>query len=228
MKKWYIIGIVIILVIIAVVAIRIGVSANKSKEDKTKAHTTSSKGNETTDNKTENNKEAEKVYLTGKHNIEINIKDYGIISVELDADIAPITVTNFVKLVKEGFYDGLTFHRIINGFMIQGGDPLGNGNGGSSETIKGEFIRNGVNNTLLHTRGVISMARSGKMDSASSQFFIVQQDSPHLDGLYASFGHVTSGIEIVDKICEDTPVEDNNGTVLKKNQPIIESIKVIE
>ena len=163
--------------------------------------------------------------LSGKINAEINIKDYGVIKLELDADSAPITVTNFVNLVNDKFYDGLTFHRIIDGFMIQGGDPLGNGTGGSEKTIKGEFKNNGVENNISHTRGTISMARSQANDSASSQFFIVQSDSTFLDGSYAGFGHVTSGMEIVDKICKDTKTEDDNGTVKKENQPVIESIK---
>ena len=160
--------------------------------------------------------------LSGKINAEINIKDYGVIKLELDADSAPITVTNFVNLVNDKFYDGLTFHRIIDGFMIQGGDPLGNGTGGSDKTIKGEFKNNGVENNISHTRGTISMARSQANDSASSQFFIVQSDSTFLDGSYAGFGHVTSGMEIVDKICKDTKTEDDNGTVKKENQPVIE------
>lgn len=164
--------------------------------------------------------------LSGKINAEINIKDYGVIKLELDADSAPITVTNFVNLVNDKFYDGLTFHRIIDGFMIQGGDPLGNGTGGSDKTIKGEFKNNGVENNISHTRGTISMARSQANDSASSQFFIVQSDSTFLDGSYAGFGHVTSGMEIVDKICKDTKTEDDNGTVKKENQPVIESIKI--
>ncbi len=167
-------------------------------------------------------------YLTGKINVEIEVKDYGTIAVELDADEAPITVTNFVDLVEEGFYDGLTFHRIIDGFMIQGGDPNGDGSGGSSRTIKGEFSSNGVDNSIDHVRGVISMARSSLPNSASSQFFIVQEDSPHLNGEYAAFEHVTSGMEIVDAICEDVQVEDTNGTVLPENQPVITSIKVVE
>lgn len=167
-------------------------------------------------------------YLTGKINVEIEVKDYGTIAVELDADEAPITVTNFVDLVEEGFYDGLTFHRIIDGFMIQGGDPNGDGSGGSGRTIKGEFSSNGVDNSIDHVRGVISMARSTMPNSASSQFFIVQEDSPHLNGEYAAFGHVTSGMEIVDAICEDVQVEDTNGTVLPENQPVITSIKVVE
>ncbi len=166
--------------------------------------------------------------LSGKINAEIVVKDYGTIKLELDADTAPITVTNFVNLVNDKFYDGLTFHRIIEGFMIQGGDPLGNGTGGSSQTIKGEFSGNGVVNNISHTRGVISMARSSAPDSASSQFFIVHKDSTFLDGQYAAFGHVTSGMDVVDKIAESAKVEDDNGTVLKENQPVIESIKIIK
>ncbi len=166
--------------------------------------------------------------LSGKHHVKIEVEKYGTIEVELDADEAPITVTNFINLVKDNFYDGLTFHRIIDGFMIQGGDPNGNGTGGSKNTIKGEFAANGVNNNISHKRGVISMARSDYNDSASSQFFIVHKDSPHLDGQYAAFGHVTSGMEIVDKICDDVKVEDDNGTVLKENQPIINKIEYID
>ena len=138
-------------------------------------------------------------------------------------------MANFLKLAKSGFYDGLTFHRIIDGFMIQGGDPEGTGYGGSDETIKGEFTQNGVENGISHVRGVISMARNGRdMDSASSQFFIVQSDSTFLDGQYAAFGHVTDGMEIVDAICKDIPVEDSNGTVLAENQPVITQIRVID
>ena len=122
------------------------------------------------------------------------------IKIELYPDKAPITVENFEKLVKEGFYNGLIFHRVISGFMIQGGDPLGTGTGGSKNKIKGEFRSNGVQNDLKHTRGVISMARSANPDSASSQFFIMHKDAPHLDGQYAAFGKVVEGIEVVDEI----------------------------
>ncbi len=166
--------------------------------------------------------------LSGKHHIKINMKDYGTIEVELDADQAPITVTNFVNLAKDGFYDGLTFHRIIEGFMMQGGDPRGNGTGGSGQDIKGEFSDNGVENTLSHTRGAISMARSTLPDSASSQFFIMHQDGTALDGQYACFGYVTSGMEIVDEICENAVVIDDNGTVPSENQPVIESVEVVD
>ena len=160
------------------------------------------------------------------YNVEMKIKDKGIIKLELDAEQAPITVKNFIKLVEDGFYDGLTFHRVVENFMIQGGDPLGTGLGGSEKKIKGEFELNGVNNEIKHTRGTISMARSKDYDSASSQFFIVHKDSPHLNGQYAAFGHVTEGMDIVDDIAENTPVEDEY--VAKKDQPIIEYIKVIE
>ena len=166
--------------------------------------------------------------MKGKYNIEITVKDYGVIKAELDADSAPITVENFLKLTNDGFYDGLTFHRIMSGFMIQGGDPLGNGTGGSEETIVGEFSSNGYRNNISHTRGTISMARAMDPDSASSQFFIVHKDSTFLDGEYAAFGHVTEGMEIVDAICEKVKPTDDNGTVEKENQPIIESIKEIK
>ncbi|MCR4581885.1 MAG: peptidylprolyl isomerase [Bacilli bacterium] len=169
----------------------------------------------------------------GKVNIEISVKNYGIIELELDGDVAPITVENFVNLVNDGFYNGLTFHRIISGFMIQGGDPNGNGTGGSNKKIKGEFSKNGVENNISHVRGTISMARSGgnpdteyTMNSASSQFFIVHEDSTYLDGNYAAFGHVTSGMEVVDKIANDAQPIDRNGTISRDKQPVIEYIKV--
>ena len=165
--------------------------------------------------------------LTGKHYVEMKVKDYGTIELELDSDVAPITITNFINLVNSKFYDGLTFHRIIDGFMIQGGDPLGNGTGGSSKTIKGEFSENGVKNSISHVRGVISMARSSDYNSASSQFFIVQEDTTSLDGQYAAFGKVISGMDVVDKIAK-VKVEDDNGTVSKENQPVIESIRVTQ
>ena len=164
----------------------------------------------------------------GKHHVEIEVQDYGTIAVELDGDAAPITVDNFLKLANEGFYNGLTFHRIISGFMMQGGDPLGNGTGGSDNTIKGEFSQNGVENNLSHTRGAISMARSTDMDSASSQFFIVQSDSTYLDGQYACFGYVTDGMDIVDKICKNAVTTDSNGSVDAENQPVINSIKITD
>lgn len=164
----------------------------------------------------------------GTHHAEINIKDYGVIKVELNGDVAPITVANFINLANSHFYDGLTFHRIIDGFMMQGGDPLGNGTGGSENTIKGEFSQNGVENNLSHTRGAISMARSTDMDSASSQFFIVQSDSAYLDGQYACFGYVTDGMDIVDEICKNAVTTDSNGSVSAENQPVINSITITD
>ena len=166
--------------------------------------------------------------LTGLHHVTIDVQDYGTISLELDADTAPISVTNFINLANEGFYDGLTFHRIISGFMIQGGDPNGNGTGGSEKTIKGEFSANGVENDISHVRGVISMARANDPDSGSSQFFIVHEDSTFLDGQYAAFGHVTDGMDVVDAICEAVPVQDNNGTVAAADQPVITALTVVD
>ena len=157
----------------------------------------------------------------------IDIKDYGKITIELDPTAAPITVANFKKLVNEGFYDGLTFHRIIKDFMMQGGDPLGNGTGGSEEEIKGEFSSNGVDNPLSHTRGAVSMARSMMPDSASSQFFIVHKDSIYLDGDYAVFGYVTEGMDVVDKVCNTAKPTDGNGTISASEQPVITSIKLV-
>lgn len=159
---------------------------------------------------------------------KIEIENYGTITLALDAQAAPETVENFVTLAKDGFYDGLTFHRIMEGFMMQGGDPLGNGTGGSDKTIKGEFAANGVNNPLSHTRGAISMARSQMPDSASSQFFIVHQDSTFLDGNYAVFGYVTEGIEVVDAVCTEAQPIDGNGTIPAEAQPVIKSITITE
>ena len=158
---------------------------------------------------------------------DIEIRDYGTVTVKLDQSAAPITCANFVHLAKSGFYDGLTFHRIIGGFMMQGGDPNADGSGGSGESIVGEFSKNGYDNPLSHTRGCISMARAKDYDSASSQFFIVQEDSNQsLDGLYAAFGYVTEGMDVVDAICEAAEPVDDNGTILSEDQPVIVSIKI--
>ena len=145
--------------------------------------------------------------------ITIEMKDGGVIKAELYPDIAPISVDNFVKLASKGFYNGLTFHRVIPGFMIQGGCPEGTGMGGPGYTIKGEFAANGVNNPLKHERGVLSMARAMDPDSAGSQFFIMHETSPHLDGQYAAFGKVIEGMDVVDRIANvrtnysDKPLE---------------------
>ena len=164
----------------------------------------------------------------GIHHAEIVIKDFGTVKVELDGDTAPITVQNFMDLANAGFYDGLTFHRIMEGFMIQGGDPNGDGTGGAENNIKGEFAANGVNNDISHKKGVISMARAQDPNSASSQFFIVQEDSEFLDGQYAAFGHVTEGMEFVDIIAKEAKPVDDNGTIPAEEQPVIETIKIID
>ena len=151
--------------------------------------------------------------------VQIEIKDLGNMTLELFPEVAPITVKNFLHLVDMDFYDDIIFHRVIEGFMIQGGDPTGTGMGGSDEKIKGEFISNGVNNLLKHSRGVISMARTMAPNSASSQFFIMHKDAPHLDGSYAAFGVLTDGFDVLDKIAQsktdyaDKPLED---IVIKK------------
>lgn len=238
MKKSYIIIAVVIAIMIIAMGIYAVVNNNKKDEGKrenienTNEESNSINGNieknQVGNTQTNNESGENNMYSTGKHHAEIVVKNYGTIALELDADVAPITVENFANLVNEGFYNGLTFHRIISGFMIQGGDPLGNGTGGSSKTIKGEFASNGVKNSISHVRGTISMARSSMPNSASSQFFIVHKDSTFLDGQYAAFGTVTSGIDVVDKICADTVVEDDNGTVAKNNQPVIEKITMID
>ncbi len=245
MNKKVIIGLIVVIVI-AFIAVGVYMVIQNSEEDSNENNKKSSAmkdkedvkttskdkntvdENETEENEENNNEEEKDMYSTGKHHAKIEVEYYGTIEVELDADVAPITVANFAKLVNEGFYDGLTFHRIMDGFMIQGGDPLGNGTGGSDEKIKGEFSSNGVKNDISHVRGTISMARSKMPNSASSQFFIVHEDSTFLDGDYAGFGKVTKGMEIVDEIAEETQVEDSNGTVLSENQPTIEKITMID
>ena len=181
-------------------------------------------------NASDGQQNAQENQLTGKHHVVISVKGYGDIKIELDADVAPVTVTNFVKLAKDGFYDGLTFHRIISGFMIQGGDPDSKGavadrtlgSGGPGYTLPA------VTNNLSHTRGAISMARSSSNNSASSQFFIVHKDSTYLDGKYACFGYVTEGMDVVDKICKEVKPVDDNGKVNKNEQPVIEKVTVID
>ena len=154
----------------------------------------------------------------------IEVKEFGTIEVELNPSVAPITVENFAKLANKGFYNGLTFHRVIKGFMIQGGCPRGNGTGGPGYSIKGEFYANGINNPLRHVRGVISMARAMDPDSAGSQFFIMHQDAPHLDGQYAAFGKVIKGIEVVDAIAS----VETNYYDMPLNKVVIKSIKIEE
>ena len=164
----------------------------------------------------------------GTYYADIVVENYGTITVELNGDVAPVTVANFIDLAKSGFYDGLTFHRIIAGFMMQGGDPNGNGTGGSETNIVGEFTQNGHENPLSHIRGCISMARAKDPNSASSQFFIVHEDSTFLDGQYAAFGYVTEGMDVVDAVCTEAQPTDNNGTIPAEAQPVIESITIRE
>ena len=195
-----------------------------SKTEQTSSKTEQTTAAQTTEKATE--AEVDTSGLEGAKAV-IDVKDYGEITVELEPQYAPKTVANFVKLAESGFYDGLTFHRIMEGFMIQGGDPKGNGTGGSDENIVGEFSANGfTQNTLSHKRGVISIARSNDMNSASSQFFIVHKDSTFLDGQYAAFGEVTEGIEVVDKIASDAKPVDGNGTIPSSKQPVINSITI--
>ncbi len=158
------------------------------------------------------------------HYVTIEIENYGTIKAELYGKTAPISVENFIALAESGFYNGLTFHRIIAGFMMQGGAP--NNSSPKVTPIKGEFSTNGVENNLLHERGVLSMARTDVMDSATSQFFIMHETSPHLDGKYAAFGMVTEGMEVVDAICAAARPTNNNGAIAKADQPVIKSITV--
>ena len=165
---------------------------------------------------------------SGEDIVCIQVENYGEIKIKLFSGLMPKACENFTGLAESGYYNELTFHRVIPNFMIQGGDPEGTGRGGSDETIKGEFSENGVENNISHERGVISMTRSSDPDSASSQFFIVQSDSTHLDGDYAAFGHVTSGMDIVDQICKDAKPTDGNGTIAKDQPPVIESIRMVD
>ena len=163
---------------------------------------------------------------TGKHTVEIAIKDYGTITVEVDADTAPVTASNFLNLAKKGFYNNLTIYRAIDGFAIYGGDPNKNGTGTSGDTIVGEFNSNGYNNPLSNIRGAVGMARGINKNSASCQFYILQNDVTYLDGEFAVFGNVTSGMEIVDRIASTAPVTGSDGPITVDNQPVISSIKV--
>ena len=160
--------------------------------------------------------------------VTFEMENGGKMVAELYPEVAPNTVNNFISLVQSGFYNGLTFHRIIAGFMMQGGDPNGNGTGGSENTIKGEFSANGVENPLSHIRGAISMARAQDMDSASSQFFICHADSTFLDGQYACFGYVTDGMDVVDAVCEAAQPTDDNGTIPADQQPVITEVRMID
>lgn len=217
-------AVVVVFLLIAGIAALV---APKSDE----AYTTSdTEITDTADVETEETEQFDTDYVTTvenpTHYADIEIAGYGKITVGLDANKAPETVANFVSLAESGFYNGLTFHRIMEGFMMQGGDPNGDGTGGSETTIKGEFRNNGVDNNLSNVRGAISMARSMDYDSASSQFFIVHEDSTFLDGDYAVFGYVTEGLEVVDKVCTEAEPTDDNGTILPDLQPVITSITI--
>lgn len=227
MKKSKLLKAIVLICMMTLIPAGCGEKVNTTS-DKEKDQYTAKESSTSQETSKETSEEAAGEYLSGKHVVNIVIKDKGTIVVELDADKAPITVTNFVNLAKEGFYDGVVFHRIIDGFMMQGGDPTGTGMGGAEENIKGEFASNGVANSLSHTRGAISMARSTDPDSASSQFFIVHEDSPHLDGDYACFGYVTEGMDIVDDICKNTKGGDYNGIIPTGNRPVIETIEVVD
>lgn len=156
----------------------------------------------------------------------MELEGYGTVTFQLDSKNAPETVKQFTELAESGFYDGLTFHRIMKDFMMQGGDPNGDGNGSYSKSVKGEFSENGVNNTRRHVRGTVSLARANDPNSGSCQFFICQVDYPSLDGKYAAFGYVTEGMEIVDEICDSAVPINNNGLIAADEQPVIRSIRI--
>ena len=228
-------GILLMVAGVAAAIAIIGVMVSQGESDgKTGGRTGSGSAAGQTTEAPEKASAAETSLITGAdgldvtHFADIEIEGLGTVTAALDANIAPVTVQNFVSLAGEGFYDGLTFHRIIDGFMIQGGDPKGDGTGGSDKDIKGEFAENGVENPISHVRGAISMARAMDPNSASSQFFIVQSDSTFLDGSYAGFGFVTEGMDIVDKIAKDAKPTDGNGSIKKGEQPVIKSIVIRE
>lgn len=199
---------------------------DKTQTEKTETKTTDAEVTESTNENLITTPYAEG-YDKGIHHAKLTIRDVGVVMLELDADTAPVTVSNFAHLANEGFYNGLTFHRIIKGFMVQGGDPAGDGTGGAETNIIGEFSNNGIENDISHERGTISMARATDYNSASSQFFICDADSPFLNGQYAAFGHVTDGMDVIDAIA-DVEVMDDNGTVEKHKQPIIDKIAMID
>ena len=233
-KQFTLIGVVALAVCVLV----IGIIALATREPAT----TTSTGDDTTISGTEDTSDISGSTVISEPVIDldealtyyadIEIADYGTITVALDPDAAPVTVANFINLAQNSFYDGLTFHRIMEGFMMQGGCPNGDGYGSNTDedgneiNIVGEFTNNGYENSLSHTRGAISMARSDAYDSASSQFFIVHEDSDFLDGDYAVFGYVTEGLEVVDAVCEAAEPTDDNGTIEADAQPVITSITI--
>lgn len=227
-KKQAIILSVIALVVFLVV-LGVAVADAVSNSSQATGNTTTESAVETTDASSATAEESTQAAVTeveATAYADIDIADYGKITIALDANSAPETVENFISLAESGFYNGLTFHRIMAGFMMQGGDPNGDGTGGSEQTITGEFAQNGIDNPLSHTRGAVSMARSNDMNSASSQFFIVHEDSTFLDGAYAAFGYVTEGMDVVDAVCTAAQPVDNNGTIPAEQQPVITSITI--
>lgn len=233
------IRVIVIAVAVCLIAAAVGIgfgvrnAARKADATEQEGNGTSDDGNASDDDSTadtdaagDNNDSSDEIVAS--YYADIVIQDYGTVTVALNAEAAPKTVENFVSLAESGFYNGLTFHRIMEGFMMQGGDPNGDGSGGSDNNVVGEFAENGYENNLSHTRGAISMARSSDYDSASSQFFIVHKDSTFLDGQYAAFGYVTEGIEVVDAVCEAAEPTDDNGTIPADEQPVITSITIRE
>lgn len=231
LSVWIPVGVAVLLA--AVVALSVWFSLSPTDADDTDGDQSASDSSDTAD--TDSTVVSEPVIELSQsqtYYADIDIADYGTVTVKLDAQAAPVTVANFVNLAQNGFYDGLTFHRIIEDFMMQGGDPNGDGTGGYTDesgnevSIVGEFTENGYDNTLSHTRGAISMARSSEYNSASSQFFIVHEDSTYLDGQYAVFGYVTEGLDVVDAVCETVEPTDDNGTVPATDQPVIRTITI--
>lgn len=228
-RKEVYITLISIVCVILIFGVVFAVIATSSDVDSTDSTDTTSESSEAEDEDEDDDSTytPEALDETLTYYADIEVEDYGTITIELDQESAPITAANFVELAESGFYNGLTFHRIIEGFMMQGGDPNGDGTGGSDNTIVGEFTDNGYDNELSHTRGAVSMARSTDYDSASSQFFIVQEDiSDSLDGQYAVFGYVTEGMDIVDEICEAAEPTDDNGTIEAEDQPVITSVTI--
>lgn len=204
-------------------------SQKASNQEKASSQTSAQSSTSATSQKNDSVVKAARSIPGGKqYQATMTVKDYGTIKFVMDEGIAPETVDNFVELANSGFYNGLSLHRIIDGFMIQGGDPRGDGTGGSSRQIEGEFASNGFDNSLKHVRGTVSMARSQDPNSASSQFFIMQEDTPSLDGQYAAFGTVTEGMDVVDAIAKAAKPTDNNGSIAKDKQPVIETITIEE
>lgn len=243
-RSFYII-LAVILTLVIIVAVTFFVIRSRSDDDKPKSSTTTTTRVDT--NKKDDGTTVrtfgestlfgasgsyDSATITGTYRIEIEVEGFGTIPLDLDADAAPITVANFLNLIESGFYDGLTFHRVQEGFMMQGGDPLGTGMGGSDNKITGEFSANGFENAISHTEGTISMARSSANDSASSQFFICDADCTFLDGSYAAFGHVVEdGMDVVHDICAYASSCDRNGNAVftdEADQPVIVSIRIVE